>query len=300
MRTSAWLAAALGVLLAVAARPADAAITAQIPPECGSLADFEAELEQRLGSVDAAQTTHVTLTAEESGYLLVVEAADQRRELHDASCPELLHAAIVVALALLEPKRAEAAPPAPEPTPEPTPLTPPPKAEATAAPRWRPKIALGAGGGVHLGTLPSATLMLDIDAQLKWTRFGVAIGFRYLLPRETQDENGKGARIAASGASLAGLFEPWRRVQTRLGVNAYRLSGSGIGSTQTGDGAAWEVAPSLGAAFVPFQRAPFWTCVGLEGQLNLIRPTFEILSYNEVFQVPLLSGSAFVHAGVVF
>jgi len=106
--------------------------------------------------------------------------------------------------------------------------------------------------------------------------------------------------VGALGASLAGLYEPWRPVQVRLGVATYRLSGSGLGSTQTGDGGAWEVAPTLGAAFVPFQRPPFWTCVGLEGQINLIRPTFEILSYDEVFQVFPVSGSALLHAGVVF
>jgi len=97
-----------------------------------------------------------------------------------------------------------------------------------------------------------------------------------------------------------GLFEPWPRVQARLGIATYLLSATGKGSVESHDGSAWEVAPTLGAAFVPFQRAPFWTCVALEGQLNLIRPTFEIRSYNEVFQVPLLSGSALVHGGVVF
>jgi len=294
-----WLAGGLGLLAFVAAFPASAAISAQIPPECGSLSDFEAELEQRLVNVSAAETTRVTLTPEDAGYQLVVEAGNQRRELHDASCQELLHAAVVIALALLEPKREETAPPAPEPAqPAPAASLPPPVTKAPT--HSRPKVALGAGGGVHWGTLPKATLMLDAEAQLKWTRFGVAAGFRYLLPAETRDENGKGARIGALGASVAGLYEPWTRLQMRLGVATYRLSGSGLGSTQTDDGVAWEVSPTLGAAFVPFQRAPFWTCVALEGQLNLIRPTFEIRSYNEVFQVPLLSGSALVHGGVVF
>jgi len=299
VNATARLAGGLCLLLVVAARPASAAISAQIPPECGSLSDFEAELEQRLANVSAAETTRVTLTAEEAGYHLVVEAGNQRRELHDASCQELLHAAVVVALALLEPKREEAPPPAPEPEPvRPAPVAAPPAKESPT--RARPKVALGAGAGVHWGMLPKATLMLDVDAQLKWTHFGVAADFRYLLPAETRDENGKGARIGALGASVAALYEPLKVLQMRLGLSTYRLSGSGLGSTETGDGGTWEVSPTLGAALVPFQRAPFWTCVGLEGQLNLLRPTFEILSYHEVFQVPLFSGSALVHAGVVF
>jgi hypothetical protein len=40
--------------------------------------------------------------------------------------------------------------------------------------------------------------------------------------------------------------------------------------------------------------------VGLEGQLNLLQPSFTILSYHEVFHVPRWSGSAFARAGVVF
>jgi hypothetical protein len=280
--------------------PASASISAQIPPECGSLAELEQELEQRLGSVSSSVATRVTLTAELSGYRLVVEVGNQSRELHDPSCQELLRAAVVIALALLEPKHEEAPPPVPEPA-QPAPQSVQPAQPATnGSRRSLPKLAFAPGGGIHLGTLPKATLMLELDVQLKWTRFGVAAGFRYLLPQSTVDASGHGARIGAGGAYLAGLFEPWHRVQTRLGIVTYRLSGSGIGGAEQRDGSAWEVAPTLGARVVPFARPPFWTSVGLEGQLNLIRSSFEILSYNEVFRVPLLSGSALAQAGVVF
>jgi hypothetical protein len=296
---SACLAGGAGLFFALAALPAHAAISAQIPPECGSLSAFEQELEQRLGSVSAPETTRVTLTPEVDGYHLIVEAGDQRRELHDPSCQELLHAAVVIALALLEPKREEPPPPPPQPV-RPTPpeqVAPP---EPSVPKRRHPKFALGAGGGVHVGTLPNATLLLELDAQLKWTRFGVAAGLRYLLPSEIVDETGRGVRVGAAGASLAGLFEPWHRLQFRLGVATYRLSGSGIGGFAPRDGSAWEVAPTLGATFTPFERPPFWTALGLEAQFNLLRPSFEILHYYEVFQVPRLSGSAFARAGVVF
>ncbi|HYQ04145.1 MAG TPA: hypothetical protein VER96_35985 [Polyangiaceae bacterium] len=298
--------AGFGLLFWLAAVPARAAITVQIPPECGSQPDFARELEQRLGELGTRETTRVTLTPEPDGYHLVVEAGNQSRELHDANCEELRRAAVVIALALLEPKRDEPTPPVvepeqPPPPPAATPERTPAPAEANPVKHaTHPQFAIGAGAGVHVGTLPKATLMIDVDAQLKWTRFGVAAGFRYLLPNETRDADGVGAKIGGLGASLAGLFEPIQRVQVRVGVVTYHLSGSGIGSLQNTDGSAWEVAPTLGAAFVPFQRPPFWTCVGLEGQLNLIRPTFEILSHNNVFQVYPLSGSAFAHVGVVF
>jgi hypothetical protein len=300
VKSSAGLAGGLGIFFALATPPAKAAISAEIPPECGSLSEFEQELDQRLGSVSTAESTRITLTPEPDGYHLVVEAGNQRRELHDPSCQELLHAAVVIALALLEPKREEASPPPPEPPPATPPLPPAIPETHAASNRSHPKVGLGAGGGIHVGTLPQATLLLEFDAQLKWTRFGVAAGLRYLLPNETTDETGRGVRVAAAGASLAGLFEPWQRLQFRLGVATYRLSGSGIGGFAPRNGSAWELSPTLGATFTPFGRPPFWTALGLEGQFNLLRPSFEILHYYEVFQVSRVSGSAFARAGVVF
>ncbi|HEY3253667.1 MAG TPA: hypothetical protein VGJ91_06950, partial [Polyangiaceae bacterium] len=226
----------LGLLCCLAALPANAAISAQIPAECGSLSEFESELEQRLGNASAPEATRVTLTPEVSGYRLVVEAGNQRRELHDPSCQELLRAAIVIALALLDPKRDEVPPALAEPE-----RRAPPASKAVG--RAWPKVALAAGGGLHLGMLPHATLMLELDAQLKWARWGVATGFRYLLPAETVDENGHGAQIGAAGAYLAGLFEPWQRVQLRLGVAAYHLSASGRGTVDPQEGGAWELSP---------------------------------------------------------
>ena len=300
MRASAAIGGAIGFFWWVLALPANAAVSAQIPAECGSLSEFERELEQRLGSVSASQATRVTLTPELGGYHLLVEAGQQRRELHDPSCQELLRAAIVIALALLEPKREQATPPAPEPLPPAAapPASTPVKPEISSHSHVR--FGLVAGAGVHAGTLPQATLLLDLEAELKWTRFGAAAGFRYLLPNSTRDENGRGARIGAVGATVTGLFEPWRWAQLRLGIATYRLSGTGLGSSADRDGSAWELSPTLGATFVPFQRPPFWTAVGLEGQLNLLRPSFEILHYYEVFQVSPASGSAFARAGVVF
>ena len=307
MSRSAWLAVGLGLVCGSIALPARAAISVQIPAECGSLPAFEQELEQRLGSVSAPEASRITLTPEVSGYQLVVEVGNQRRELHDASCQELLRAAIVVTLALLDPQKAAATPLASEPErPPPLPPSPPsssPPAEpaSNASRHSRPRLALGAGAGVHLGTLPKATLMLEFDAQLQWARFGVALGFRYLLPTSSVDEKGRGLQMGAAGAHLAFVFEPWHRVQTRLGVATYRLTATGIGSAEYYDGSAWELAPTLGASVIPFERRPFWTRLGLEGQLNLIRQTFEILNYNdEVFRVPLVSGSALAWAGVVF
>jgi len=280
-------------------RAASAAESPPIPEECGSLAEFQRELQNRLGRETDLTSTRVSLTPEVSGYRLVVEVGSERRELHDANCRELLRAAVVIALAILEPAKQPASE-APRPEPARTQPAPQGRPSERSAPHFPPSLALGAGGGVHLGTLPHATLLLDLDAQLRWSHFGAALGLRYLLPASVQDARNRGARVGGLGVYAAGIFEPWPRVQARLGFVAYRLSGTGLGSLERSEDVAWEAGPILGASFIPFQRPPFWTSVGGEGQLNLLRSRFRILDYGSVFRVPWLSASAFARAGVVW
>jgi hypothetical protein len=99
---------------------------------------------------------------------------------------------------------------------------------------------------------------------------------------------------------LNGTFEPWARVQGRLGFVGYRLSGVGLGSVKGTTDSAWELGPTVGASFTPFVLGPFWTNVAAEAQLNLLRAHFDISDYGTVFRVPWLSGSLFLRGGVTF
>lgn len=297
----AWLAFGLAIALAVSSRAVHAGPAAAIPAECGSVSAFEAALRERLGPNASLDATSVTLTPDISGYRLVVEVAGERRELYDPNCQELMRAAVVIATAMLEPgaARFEAPRAAPE-TPPAPPLEPEDAAGAASAPRVM-RVALGGAAGVHFGTVPNPTLLLELDAQLRWTRFGLAGGFRALLPATERDASGHGARVSGMGAYLAGTFQPWSPVQARLGVVGYRLSGTGLGSVERTTNAAWEFGPIVAASFTPFQRGPFWTNVGADGQLNVLRAHFEIDHYNDsVFRVPWLSGSLFLRVGVFF
>lgn len=286
--------AGLVLALCLCSSSAFASLSAGIPAECGSASELETELRQRLGRDDALDSTHITVTPEGSGYLLVVLVGSERRELHDQSCQELLRAAVVISLALLDPKQhEEVAPEAAQ-----TPLAEPPSAKPATPSTLRVALALGAG--LHVGTTPRPTLLLDLDAQLRWSHFGIAAGLRYLAPTSETDSEGHGARVSGAGAYAAGTFEPWPRVQGRLGLVGYRLFGTGLGSVQPTHDAVWEVAPTLCVSFIPYQRPPFWTSIGAEGQLNLLRPHFDILHYDSVFRVPSLSASAFARAGVVW
>ncbi len=293
--------AALTLAMCVCSSPAYAALVTGIPEECGSASELESELEQRIGPNTSLDSTRISVAREGEGYSLLVEVGSERRELHDQSCRELVRAAVVITIALLEPERhAE-----PEPRAEPIrPVQPvPARASEPPTPRSRaprPRIALGADVGLHIGTTPRVTPMIDVDAQLLGSRFGVALGARYLFASSETDGEGHGARVSALGAYAAGTLQLGSRVQTRLGLVGYRLFGEGLGTVQASNDAAWELAPLLGASFVPFQSPPFWTSLGAEAQLNLLRPSFEILHYDSVFRVPVVSGSAFARAGVVW
>ena len=290
LRLDSGLKLCLALACGLCAKSAQAASFAEIPEECGSSSEIERELQRRVGHSEALDATRVTLTRELSGYRLIVEVGSERREIHDANCHELLRAAVVVALALLEPQR-EAGPVASELSPAPTAKSP-----ASSA----PQLALGAGVGVHWGTVPQPTLLLELDGQLSWARWGVAAGLRYLAPTSVQDEAKHGARVGGVGTYLAGTFEPWSQLHGRLGLSLYRLSGTGLGSVERTQDSAWEVAPLVAASFTPYERPPFWASLGAEGQLNLLRSSFQIRNYGAVFQVPWVSGSAFARAGVVW
>jgi hypothetical protein len=161
-------------------------------------------------------------------------------------------------------------------------------------------IALAPTVGVHFGTTPRPTIVLELDAQLRWSHWGVATGARYLLPTSERDDTERGVEVSGLGAYLAGSYSPIPRLQARLGVVGYRLSGTGLGSVQRASDVTWEVAPTVGASFVPFEYGVFWTALGGEAQLNLLRARFEIREYGEVFRVAPVSAQVFGRAGLTF
>jgi hypothetical protein len=155
LRCNALLGWSLALALCSSPRDVQAAAAADIPTECGSLSAFEAELRERLGPNASLDTTRILLTPDVSGYRLVVEVEGERRELYDPNCRELMRAAPVIALALLEPRSAEAQ----APREAPVVLSAPPR-----APLNEPRVmhfALAGGAGVHFGTVPNPTLLLD-------------------------------------------------------------------------------------------------------------------------------------------
>lgn len=288
-RRKAWSAViAAGLLLSASAAHAESA--SRIPEECGASQDFQEDLRRRLGHSIPAADVRVTIVPELSGYRLTVEVHGERRELHDQSCQELLRAALVIALAALEPLR-PALPPAP--------LSPPGLDETALTPAW-PRLSGSVATGLHIGVSPQPSLLVELGAQLRWPRLGLGAGARYLFPTDVRDQANHGAHVGSSAAYVVGTFLPWPRVQARLGAIGYRLSGLGLGSVESSEDTAWELAPLLGASFTVLETTSFSSSIAGEGQLNLFRPQFEIQHYGEVFRVSRFGASLIARAGLVW
>lgn len=264
-----------------------------IPPECGSRLHFDAELRQRLGADIPLDPVRVAIHRTATGFRLRVQIGNELRELDDESCSELLRAAIVIAVSILMPESQslEPAPPVPR--------------TAEVSERSRPRFTLALGGGVSAGLLPPPVFTTELESKLLWHDWGIALSLRYFAPGQGHDAAGRGVRLHAFGAGALGVFRPSRRWEARLGFATQRLSGSGLNEEvptfESQQDAAWTAGPALGLAFTPLELPPFWLGLGVEGQLDVLRPRFRILNYSEdVYAVPWLSGSAFVRLGVVW
>jgi hypothetical protein len=269
----------------------------ELPPECGTRAAFDSELQKRLGPDAPIDSIQLSITGAPGRFHLRVQLDEAVRELDDPSCTELFRAAIVVAVAML---MHEPAPPA---APPPTPP------RAVAPHREYPQLSIAAGAGLAGGTVPKPVLALELESKVLWRYFGVGASLRYLLPAQKVDAEAKHLTVRALGAGVTGIFRPSRLWEARLGFAAQRLSGKGgAGIAQPQADSAWTAGPTLGLAFIPLQTKPFWAGLGAEGQLNAIRGRFQIRHYSQevttaahdIYQVRWLAGSAFVRLGLVW
>ena len=296
LRLGVSIAAFASTLLGVSLVHARATTEPEIPPECGTRAAFDAELSKRLPDDAPPRDVHVSITPAPNRFHLRVQIGNEVRELDDPSCAELFRAAVVVAVAMLLHEPAKPV----EPTPRPAPSSPP---------REYPRLSVGAGAGINVGTLPHPVLALELEGKAFWQYLGVSVSVRYLSPTTKLDAQQKGVELQALGAGVTGLFRPSRLWEARLGFAAQRLSGHGAGSiTQRHEDTVWTAGPTLGLAFIPIQQRRFWAGLGAEGQLNALRGSFQILHYSrnvtdpphEIYPVPWLAGTAFVRLGLIW
>jgi hypothetical protein len=291
---------------------------------CGSAANFDAELRKRLDETTLAglPPTELSITRVDQEYLLRLRVGADEREIIDASCEDLFHAAVVVVASLAEtrhsrassataataaPAQSSAPPPSAKPGPprqvlaRPAASAPPSRvpqrrtdsAPSAEGPRWGAELALGASAGV----LPKTALALKAEASAAWNELGVAASIRFLPSVTARDDAARGVEADAWGAHVAARVQPLDLLILQAGAAAYRLSGVGVGSLIRARDAVWGFGPVVGAKLLPLRTQRSWISVGIEGQLALLRPSFEILGYGEVFHAPPILVSGFVGLG---
>jgi hypothetical protein len=282
--------------------PSWAAASLRVPPECGSEAEFERETRARLDREVPALPTVVAIERTGDGYLLRMRVGEELRELRDLDCRELFRAAVVVAVATA--------------MSQPRPTGRPKRAAALEPDRTEPQRAglaqrrdrassgltgsLAIGAGAHSGHSPKLVPTVELEARLSGSQFGGALGVRYIAPGSTLDDTGRGVEIEGAGLQLSGLYAPFPLFEARLGVGAFRLSGTGLGSPSDRSDTAWSGGPIAGVSVLPLRRGRVWVAAALEGEWHVVRPAFQILNYGEVFRVPRFGGSALARVGIRF
>ncbi|HEY8944982.1 MAG TPA: hypothetical protein VIM73_12005 [Polyangiaceae bacterium] len=299
-----WAAAVLLLATLLTPRDGAAAPLVEAPATCGSSAEFEHELAVRLAPGVETPPTQVHIEAIESGYRLRMRVAGEERELVDPSCRELFRAAVVIAVAQSKQRASNRAAPGKG---ERAPLVvgatgqaPPGAAddETSSPSRWHLRAA--AGSGVSLGLTPRPVLGLDVEANARTSGLGVAVVGRWLAESSERDRRDRGVDVWAVGGELLGLFQPVPLLQLRAGLAAYALRGNGVGSAADASGWAWAAGPAAGFLLTPALPGQIWAGVGGTAQLNVIRATFQIDNYGEVYAVPRVSGVLFLRLGWEF
>jgi hypothetical protein len=281
----------------------------EVPSGCGSEGELRAGLARLLGAeraADAAPERLQIVKTDAGDYALVLELAGESRELRDADCRALFNAAVIVAAVTIDPsvQVPEAAPAAePTPAPEPPAAQPPPAPDRFEPPRESPSIRgeVALGGGAVIALLPALAPSLELSGALAYGDFGLALAARYLAPAQESIGGTHAVEVQGLGARLAAFYEPAPFVRFSAGVAADRLHGKGLGSAVRGSSeAGMALAVLIEAAATPVRLDPFFISVAISGHYAVVRPSFEIAGYGEVFRVPPIGGSGVMRLGWQF
>ncbi len=303
------------LLLTQRARATQAPGQVELPPGCGSAEEFRVEVDHRLGPGFRLPLRLLRIAPEGTGgFRLDLQVGEESRQLRDADCRELFRAAVVVAVtttlsttsdapvpstadASIRSASATAAPPQPVPSvPAGSPSNEGPQG-VPANTQAIPSVAVTLGAGIQAGLQPEPAVSLELEGRALWRRFGVAIAGRDLLSNSMRRGDGRGVALHGLGAHLTGLYRLSPRWEMRLGAAGYRLSGSGLGTAADRTAGAWALGPSAGVAVALLPAGPVLMMVGGDAHWNVIRPSFEILNYGEVFSSSLVDFSIFFRVG---
>lgn len=300
----------------------------ELPAHCGSRGQFDSAIRDRLGSEAGALLEVIALSIQEQadgGYALHMQIGGDTRHLRDPSCEELFRAAVVVAVALWQAPssssahRADAPPPAAVP-PANGPVTLPnadlPSAPlrelrvqgpwggvqpiASPATKRQLRLLVAAELGLSAGLQPQGGPFIGVRGAVESKGLGLVAGVRWLPSNSNRDQNERGVEVTAVEVQLAGYALPIRQLALQVGASADYVYGAGLGSKSDTSAGLWCLGPLVGFWLFAWQGASATVAVGADVQLQLIRPSFEILQYGSVFQVAPVTGHAYLAAGYRF
>ena len=275
-----------------------AAAEVAVPADCGSGAEFEREVERRLGQPSPLRPLSVDIHAERGGYALRMQVGGEQRELHDSDCRALFRAAVVITAAVTlsetRERRSEPRPATSEPVAAPAPTA---SSEPARAPREL-EVALALEGGLNFGLLPEAARELGLFAKVRHRHFGLSLSSRYLGPADQQDASGRGVQIQGVNGELGALYRAGV-LELSAAATAALLFGSGYGPGRQAD-SAWAAGPAASITLLPYDNSWMWVGVGGTLYWNVMAPDFEFLPYGPIFSSSTISGSLFLRIGPRF
>jgi hypothetical protein len=259
-----------------------------VPPDCGSQAEFSSELERLLGGqAPHAEPLSVVIDGGDGAdYRLQIVLREGAREIRHADCRTLFRSAVVVAAAYYERERrrhpaASGAVPARETRPH---QKPAPERSVSFEPR------VAAGVGATLGPLPGAAPLFELSLGVVRDRVGFMLAGRYLSGTEERKASRHGVLINALGARALVSFEPWDRLHAAAGAAVYRLNGHGRGTAQPLSDATYTVEPVLEISAVLLRSESLELELGVGAHFAAVRPRFLIGGFGEVYEVPTFGG----------
>jgi hypothetical protein len=263
----------------------------QVPPDCGSQAEFSRELERLLGG-QAMHAEPLSLAIDGGDgpdYRLRIVLREGTRELRHTDCRTLFRSAVVIAAASYERERRRHPTPSNATVASPTRETPErrePQSERSVS--FEPRVA--AGVGASLGPLPGAAPLFELSLGVVRDRVGLLLAVRYLSGTEERKASGHGVMINALGARALVSFEPWHRLRAAAGAGVYRLNGHGRGTVQPLSDATVTVEPVLEISAVLLRGESLELELGVGAHFAAVRPRFLIGGFGEVYEVPAIGG----------